>query len=98
VVEASIISFEKTFGNTDCAGFALTQKETFGVTATIQVKMSAIGFEAKPGDTVYVAIFNPVTGEFTQVEGIVGENGFITFKTDKSGIVVISATPFQNTD
>jgi hypothetical protein len=94
VVEASIIAFEKTFGNTDCAGFALTQKETFGVTATIQVKMSAIGFKAKPGDTVYVAIFNPVTGEFTQVEGIVGENGFITFKTDKSGVIIISATPF----
>jgi hypothetical protein len=37
VVEASIIAFKKTFGNTDCAGFALTQKETFGTEATIQV-------------------------------------------------------------
>jgi cytochrome c-type biogenesis protein CcmE len=94
IVEASIIAFEKTFGNTDCAGFALTQKDTFGTEATIQVKMSAIGFEANPGDTVYVAIFNPKTGKFTQVTGKVGESGFITFKTDKSGVVVISATPF----
>jgi hypothetical protein len=56
--------------------------------------MSAIGFDAKPGAIVYVAIFNPKTGKFTQVEGKVGESGFITFKTDKSGVVVISATPF----
>jgi hypothetical protein len=94
VVEASKIAFEKTFGNTDCAGFALTQKETFGTIATIQVKMSAIGFEAKAGDTVYVAIFDPKTGEFVQVEGTVGDNGFITFRTDKSGVIVISATSF----
>jgi hypothetical protein len=94
IVEASIKAFEKTFGNTDCAGFALTQKETFGTEATIQVKASAIGFEAKPGDIVYVAIFNPKTGKFKQVEGKVGESGFITFRTDKSGVVVISATPF----
>jgi hypothetical protein len=94
VVEASKIAFEKTFGNTDCAGFALTQKDSFGTEATIQVRMSAIGFEAEAGDIVYVAIFNPTTGRYTQVEGRVGESGFITFKTDKSGVVVISATPF----
>jgi hypothetical protein len=94
IVEASKIAFEKTFGNTDCAGFALTQKDTFGTKATIQVKMSAIGFEAVAGETVYVAIFDPKTGDFVQVEGIVGENGFITFITDKSGVVVISATSF----
>jgi hypothetical protein len=94
IVEASIAAFEKTFGNTDCAGFALTQKDTFGVEATIQVKMSAIGFTAEPGDTVYIAIFDPKTGEFIQVEGIVGEDGFIKFVTDKSGIIVISASPF----
>jgi hypothetical protein len=94
VVEASEIAFEKTFGNTDCAGFALTQKDSFGTEATIQVRLSAIGFEAEAGDTVYVAIFNPTTGRYTQVEGRVGESGFITFKTDKSGVVVISATPY----
>jgi hypothetical protein len=95
VIEASIIAFAETFGNTDCAGFALVQKETFGTEAEIQIKMSAIGFEALPGDTVWVAIFNPKTGKFTQVQGTIGENGFITFKTDKSGIVIISATKFE---
>jgi hypothetical protein len=95
VVEAAETAFEKTFGNTDCAGFALTQKDSFGTEATIQVRMSAIGFEGEAGDTVYVAIFNPTTGRYTQVEGRVGESGFITFKTDKSGVVVISATPFE---
>jgi hypothetical protein len=94
VVEASKIAFEETFGNTDCAGFALSQRETFGTDAQIQVKASAIGFEAEPGDTVYVAIFNTKTGRFTQVEGLVGDNGFISFKTDKSGVVIISATSF----
>jgi hypothetical protein len=73
VVEASITAFENTFGNTDCAGFALKQKDTFGAEATIEVKISAIGFYAEPGDTVYAAIFNPETGKFTQEEGIVGE-------------------------
>jgi hypothetical protein len=93
-IEASKKAFEKSFGNTDCVGFSLAQKDTFGVSAKIQVKASAIGFEAKTGDTVYVAIFDPKTGEFIQIEGAIEENGFISFNTDKSGVVVISSEPF----
>jgi hypothetical protein len=95
VVEASKIAFTETFGNTDCAGFALTQKDTFGAEATIQVKLSAIGFDAEPGDTVYIAIFNPETGNFTEVKGFVGNDGFVSFTTETSGVVIMSATSFM---
>jgi hypothetical protein len=94
VVEASKAAFEKKFGNTDVVGFALVQKETYGTDAKVEVKMSAIGFEAKAGEIVYVAIFDPKTGKFTQIEGKIGENGFIEFYTEISGIVIISATAF----
>jgi hypothetical protein len=95
VVEASKTAFEKTFGFEDLSSFALNQKDNFGQSARIQVKASAIGFEANPGDIVYVAIFNPETGEFVQVEGKMGESGFITFHTELSGVVVMSLSSFK---
>jgi hypothetical protein len=95
VVEASKLAFERTFGRTDLGAFALNQKDSFGQSAKIQVKASAIGFSANPGDIIYVAIFNPETGEFVQVLGKMGESGFITFETELSGVVVMSKTSFK---
>jgi hypothetical protein len=94
IVEAAEMAFMKAYGNTDTAAFALTQQESFGTAAAIQVKASALGFEAEPNDTVYVAIFDPESGEFIQVKGIMSDTGFVTFKTVRSGIVIMSKAAF----
>jgi hypothetical protein len=95
VVEATMLAFERTMGKTDLSAFSLDQKDSYGQSAKIQVKASAIGFEAAPGDVIFVAIFNPETGEFVQVEGVMGSSGFVTFETELSGIVVMSHTSFK---